>query len=94
MIYAQENEIIDFGHRITLGTYYSYTDDKIGIMEPMYDFVINFPYINPNYNILDFGIGFSVIMAFDGKGNVRMPVFGFGLNGSMRIYAPPINGRM
>jgi hypothetical protein len=90
MICAQENEIIDFDHRITLGTYYSYTDDKIGIMEPTYDFIINFPYINPNYNILDFGIGFGVIMAFDGKGNVRMPVFGFALNGNMRVYAPPI----
>jgi len=68
----------------------SYTADNIGIMEPMYDFIINFPYITPNYNILDFGLGLSGIMAFDGNGNVRIPVFGFGLNGSVRIYTPPI----
>jgi hypothetical protein len=86
----EDNKIIGFDHRITLGTYYSYTEDNIGIMEPMYDFVMNFPYISPNYNLLDFGIGFSVIMAFDGKGNVRLPVFGLSLNGSIRIYTPSV----
>ncbi len=90
-LYSQENTFeIDFEHRMTIGTYYSYTNNNIGIMEPQYDFIINFPYINPDYNILDFGIGVSVIMAFDGKNNVRMPTFGFAVNGSMRVYAPPI----
>jgi hypothetical protein len=90
VIYAQEDKNIDFSHRITLGAFYSYTNDNIGILEPKYDFIINFPYINPNYNILDFGIGLSMIMAFDGNGNVRIPVFGFALNGSMRLYTSPM----
>ena len=85
-----DKKIIDFGHRITLGSYYSYTENVVGILEPMYDFVLNVPYINSKYNLLDFGIGISVIMAFDGKGNVRLPTLGFGLNGSMRIYSPYI----
>ena len=90
IIHAQENKNIDFAHRITLGTFYSYTNDTIGIFEPKYDFIFNFPYISIDYNILDFGIGLSTIMAFDGNGNVRIPVFGFALNGSMRIYTPPM----
>lgn len=90
IIYAQDNKKVDFDHRITLGTFYSYTNDNIGIFELKYDFIINFPYINPTYNILDFGVGLSVIMAFDGNRNVRIPVFGFALNGSMRIYSPPM----
>ena len=89
IVNAQDNnKIIDFGHRLTLGTYYSYTENVIGIMEPMYDFIVNVPYINSKYNLLDFGIGISVIMAFDRNGNVRLPTIGFGLNGSMRIYSP------
>jgi hypothetical protein len=90
-LFSQENnKIVDFGHRLTLGGFYSYTDNNIGILEPRYDFIINVPYINPKYNLIDFGIGISVIMAFDGKDDIRLPVFGFGLNGSMRIYTPYI----
>ncbi|HCC36748.1 MAG TPA: hypothetical protein DEQ14_03540 [Treponema sp.] len=91
-LYSRENSAeIDFGHRMTIGAYYSYTDDNIGIMEPRYDFIVNFPYIAPDYNLFDFGIGLGVIMAFDGKNNVRLPTFGFTVNGNMRIYAPSIN---
>jgi opacity protein-like surface antigen len=91
MLFSQENDgKIDFSHRMTIGTYYSYTDNNIGIMEPRYDFIVNFPYLNPDYNILDFGIGLSVIMAFDRNNNVRMPTFGFAINGNMRLYTPPV----
>jgi hypothetical protein len=32
MLFSQENNgKIDFGHRMTIGTYYSYTDNIIGI---------------------------------------------------------------
>jgi hypothetical protein len=90
-LFTQEKKgKIDFGHRMTIGAYYSYTDNNIGMMEPRYDFIVNCLYLSPDYNILDFGIGLSVIMAFDENNNVRMPTFGFATNGTMRLYSPPI----
>jgi hypothetical protein len=75
---------------VTIGNYNSFWEDDIGIIEAGYDFIINFPYITPEYNILDFGIGLSGLFAFDKLGNPRQPVFGLGLNGSMRIYTPAL----
>ena len=90
IIYAEENKVIDFSHRIFIGSYTSYWNDNIGILETGYDFIVNFPYITLEYNILDFGIGLSGLLAFDGIGNPRKPVAGLGINGSMRLYSPYI----
>jgi hypothetical protein len=82
---AQENKFIFWGHRVTIGNYNSFWEDDIGIIEAGYDFILNFLYIAPEYNILDFGIGLSGLFAFDELGNPRQPVLGLGLNGSTRI---------
>jgi len=87
---SQENKASYFGHRVTIGNYNSFWEDDIGIIEAGYDFILNFPYITPEYNILDFGFGLSGLFAFHKLGNPRQPVLGFGLNGSMRIYTPAL----
>jgi hypothetical protein len=90
VLISQENKSSCFGHRVTIGNYNSFWEDDIGIVEAGYDFIFNFPYITPEYNILDFGIGLSGLFAFDKLGNPRQPVLGLGLNGSMRIYTPAL----
>jgi len=90
VIFSQENRILDFNHRITIGNYNSYWNDNIGVLEAGYDFIINILYIMPEYNIFDFGIGLSGLIAFDNIGNPRLPVFGLGINGSMRLFSPII----
>jgi hypothetical protein len=89
-LYSQENDPLYFNQRVTIGNYDSFKEDDIGIIEACYDFIINFPYITPKYNILDFGIGLSGLFAFDKLDNPRQPVLGLGLNGSMRIYTPAL----
>jgi len=89
-LYSQENRPSQFGHRVTLGNYNSFWEDDIGVIEAGYDFIFNTPYITPEYNICDFGIGASGLFAFDKLGNPRQPVLGLGLNGSMRIYTPAL----
>jgi len=88
--FSQENKILDFNHRITIGNYNSYWNDNIGVLEAGYDFILNILYITPEYNIFDFGIGLSGLFAFDNIGNPRQPVLGLGINGSMRLYSPII----
>jgi len=92
IVFSQENKILDFNHRITIGNYNSYWNDNIGILEAGYDFILNILYITPEYNIFDFGIGLSGLFAFDNIGNPRQPVPGLGINGSMRLYSPIIKG--
>jgi hypothetical protein len=87
---SQENKPSYFGHRVTIGNYNSFWEDDIGIIEAGYDFIFSFPYITPEYNILDFGVGLSDLFAFDKFGNPCQPVLGLGLNGSMRIYTPAL----
>jgi len=50
-LYSQENKPSHFGHRVTIGNYNSFWEDDIGIIEAGYDFILNFPYITPEYNI-------------------------------------------
>jgi hypothetical protein len=88
VINSQEHKPSYFSHRVTIGNYNSFWEDDIGIIETGYDFMFNFPYITPEYNILDLGIGLSGLFAFDKLGNPRQPVFGLGLNASIRIYTP------
>jgi len=90
IIFSQESKILGFNHRITIGNYNSYWNDNIGILESGYDFLLNILYIKPEYNIFDFSIGLSCLFAFDNIGNPRQPVFGLGINGSMRLYSPII----
>ncbi|HPW66686.1 MAG TPA: hypothetical protein PLS84_06330 [Salinivirgaceae bacterium] len=80
----------DINHRVTIGNYNSFWPDNIGIIEGGYDFVVNFPYLTQEYNLLDFGLGLSSLFAFDQTGNPRTPVLGFGVNGSIRMYTPSI----
>lgn len=89
-LYSQENTSSNFSHRLTIGNYNSFWDDDIGMIEAGYDFIFNFPYITPEYNIMDFGIGLSGLFAFDKLGDPRQPVLGFGVNGSMRLYSPAL----
>ena len=87
-LFSQEkNKILNFGHKLTIGNYNSYTNDNIGIIEAGYDFVLNFPYLNENYNLMDYGIGLSGLFAFDGTENLRSPVLGLGVNGGMRLFS-------
>jgi len=88
LLYSQENKRLDFGHRVTIGNYNSYTDN-IGVLEVGYDFIWNFPTFK-NYQLMDLGVGLSGLFAFDDKGSPRTPVMGLGINGSMRIYTPAI----
>jgi hypothetical protein len=90
IIFSQDNKILNFNHRITIGNYNSYLNDDIGVLEAGYDFILNILYIMPEYNIFDFGIGLSGLFAFDNIDNPREPVFGLGINGSMRLYSPII----
>ena len=87
---SQEDKPSYFGHRVTIGNFNSFWEEDIGIIEAGYDFISNFPYITPEYNILDFSVGLSGLFAFDKPGNPRQPVLGLGLNGSMRIYTPAL----
>jgi len=87
-LYSQENKLLDFGHRVTIGNYNSYTSN-IGVIEAGYDFIWNFP-IFQNYQLMDLGIGLSGLFAFDDTGSPRTPVLGLGINGNMRIYTPTI----
>jgi len=89
VVFSQENISLNTGHRLTIANYSSY-QDNIGILEAGYDLIFVIPYISPEYNIMDFGIGLSSLFVFDNIGNPRIPVFGFGLNGSMRLYTPAI----
>ena len=87
-LYSQENKLLDFGHRITIGNYNSYTNNT-GIIEAGYDFLWNFPTFKNN-QLLNLGVGFSGLFLFDDQGNPRTPVIGLGFNVSMRIYTPTI----
>ena len=87
-LYSQENKLLDFGRRVTIGNYNSYTNN-IGVIEAGYDFIWNFPTFK-NYQLMDLGIGLSGLFAFDDKGSPRTPVMGLGVNGNMRIYTPSI----
>ena len=87
---SQENKLSYFSHRVAIGNYNSFWEDDIGIIEAGYEFVFNFPYITPEYNILDYGIGISGLFAFDKLDNPRQPVLGIGLNGSIRLYTPAL----
>ena len=87
-LYSQESKLLDFGHRVTIGNYNSYTNN-MGVIEASYDFIWNFPTFK-NYQLMDIGIGLSGLFVFDDKGNPRTPVMGLGVNGNMRIYTPAI----
>ena len=50
--YFQRN----FNNRIYLGYYSSYFDDNIRLLQCGYDAVLKLIYINPQYNLFDFGV--------------------------------------
>jgi hypothetical protein len=101
-IYAQENNEENYfqrnlNHRIYLGLYSSYFDDNISAMQTGYDCILKLINITPDFNLIDFGFGLNVLMAFDDKGgsengrpiNARITP-GFELNWSLRLYVIPI----
>jgi hypothetical protein len=101
-IYSQENNPQNYfqrnlNNRIYLGLYSSYFDDDIKLIQTGYDCVLKLININQNFNLIDFGIGLNVLMAFDDNGgsNNGRPVNaritpGFELNWSIRLYVLPI----
>jgi len=96
--YFQRN----FNNRIHLGYYSSYFDDGIQLLQGGYDAVLRLIYINPHYNLLDFGIGLNGLLAYDmvnetqkdNFGNERPKngrmTIGFELNWNIRLYVIPI----
>ena len=90
ILFSHENKIFNLDHRITIGNYNSYWNDNIDLLEAGYDFILNILHITPEYNISNFGIGLSSLFVFDNIHNPRHPVFGFGINGSVRLYSPII----
>ena len=99
----------NLNHRVYLGFYSSYFDDDIRLLQTGYDCVLKLIHIKPNFNLLDFGLGFSFLLAFDevyewqkdNFGNMRPSharvTPGFELNWNLRIYIipiPPIKGRI
>jgi hypothetical protein len=93
----------NFNNRIHFGYYSSYFDDNIKLLQCGYDAVLRLIYINPRYNLLDFGIGLNGLLAYDmlneiqkdNFGNERpkngRSTFGFELNWSIRLYVIPIS---
>ena len=106
-ILAQENAEQNFfqrnlNHKVYLGFYSSYFDDNIRLLQAGYDCVLNLIHITPNFNLIDFGIGLNILMAFDQVNNSEKDNFGnirpinaritpgFELNWSLRLYIIPI----
>jgi len=96
--YLQKN----FNNRIHLGYYSSYFDDNIQLLQCGYDAVLKLIYINPQYNLFDFGLGLNGLLAYDmikeiqkdNLGNERSKngrmTLGFELNWNIRFYVLPI----
>jgi len=92
--YFQRN----FYNRIYLGYYSSYFDDNIRLLQYGYNAVIKMIYFNPQYNLLDFGIGLNGLIAYDMVNEIQKDNFGnerpkngretigFELNWNIRIY--------
>jgi Lipid A 3-O-deacylase (PagL) len=79
--------------RIHFGKFNSYFNDNIGIMTAGFDYGLKLIRIKPNFNLIDFGLGTNIIMAFDEKHdptlvrpNYARIVPGFELNWSLRLY--------
>jgi hypothetical protein len=105
--YSQENSEGNFfqkhfNNRIYLGFYSSYFDDNIQLLQGGYDAVLKLININPNFNLLDVGIGLNGLLAFDMVNEVQKDNFGnerpkngrmtvgFELNWNIRMYIIPI----
>jgi len=92
----------NFNNRIHLGYYSSYFDDNIRLLQCGYDAVLKLIKIHPQFNLLDFGLGLNVLLAYDmvneiqkdNFGNERPKngrmTFGFELNWNARLYVIPI----
>jgi len=113
-IYSQEtpeNSFFqrNFNNRIHLGYYSSYFDDNIRLLQCGYDAVLKLININPQFNLLDFGIGLNGLLAYDMVNEVQKDnfgserlkngrmTFGFELNWNARLYVipvPKINSRI
>ena len=106
-IYSQEppgNSFFqrNFNNRIHLGNYSSYFDDNIRLLQCGYDAVLKLININPQFNLLDFGIGLNGLLAYDMVNEVQKDnfgndrpkngrmTFGFELNWNARLYIVPI----
>jgi hypothetical protein len=79
--------------RIHLGKFESYFNDNIGILTAGYDYGLKFFKVKPDFNLIDFGFGANIIMAFDerpdsslARPNYVRIVPGFELNWSLRLY--------
>jgi len=106
-IYSQENDEQNwfqrhFNNRVYLGYYSSYFDDNIKVLQGGYDGVLKLININPDFNLLDIGIGLNGLLAFDMVNEIQTDNFGherpkngrmtvgFELNWNVRIYIIPI----
>jgi hypothetical protein len=96
-------------HRVYWGFYDSYFDDHIKLLQGGCDAVWRLINISPQFNLLDFGIGLSGLLAYDmvtesrkdngdhGRPKNGRSTFGVELNWSVRLYViplPPIDSRI
>ena len=103
--YFQKN----FNNRIHLGYFSSYFDDNIHLLQVGYDAILKMIYINPQYNLLDVGLGLNGLLAYDMVEGIQKDNFGherpkngrtttgFELNWNVRLYfipIPKINSRI
>jgi hypothetical protein len=89
-IYSQENTAQNFfqrnlNHRVYLGLYSSYFDDNIKLLQGGYDCVLNLIHITPDFNLIDFGIGLNMLLAFDQVNESQRDIFGNDRPSNMRI---------
>ena len=66
--YFQKN----FNNRIHLGYFSSYFDDNIRLLQVGYDAILKMIYINPQYNLLDVGLGLNGLLAYDMVEGIKM----------------------
>jgi opacity protein-like surface antigen len=79
--------------RIHIGKFNSYFNDNIGIMTAGFDYGLKFIKIKPDFNLIDFGFGTNIIMAFDEQHDAKKArpdyariVPGIEVNWSLRLY--------
>jgi hypothetical protein len=87
-----------FEHRIYLGIYDSFGDEKANVLQAGYDAVLKFININPTWNLLNFSLGLDVLFVRDQLSKESVDNFGhirttenrlipaFELNWGTRLY--------
>ena len=89
----------NFQQRMVLGLFASYYNDNIVFMCTGYEAVLKLINLTPDFNLIDFGLGLNVLLAFDNRGDVDWQgrpftpriTPGFDLYYTFKIYIPLLN---